>query len=488
MAYRNIIFDFGGVLVDLDKQRVLDEFRKLGFDAAPYIGLYAQGGLFAAHEKGDVDDDAFLGSIDCDATREEKVAAWCSMLTGVPLRRREAILRFGQTHRVFLLSNTNSLHWQMSLDKWWNADGHCLEDYFERAFLSFEMHQCKPGTEIFETAIREAGLNPAETLFIDDSSINCEAAASVGLQTLCATGDEWMGCVATIGHFDGVHTGHRFLIDRVREEACRRGLWSLLITFDRHPREVVAPDFVPQALTTPEEKKRLLYGMGVDQVEVLHFDEAMSQMSPRDFLSYIKEKLNVKVLLVGYDHHFGHSQGETVEDYKRYGKEVGIEVEAVPALPGEHVSSSAIRRLLATGDVERAAQLLGRPYSLSGIVVAGHQIGRQLGFPTANLTVAGQMLPACGVYAARCMGMPAVLNIGYRPTVNTSLSPDQTHEPCGTDGGGMTIEVHVPGFKGDLYGQALTVELLRYLRPECHFDSLEKLREQIAQDVCDARG
>ena len=322
---KNIIFDFGGVLLDLDVRGCVDAFAALGFDASPYVGTYGQGGVFEQHELGLITTEQFLDSIDCPATREAKRAAWESMLVDVPLRRREAVLRLRKKYRTFMLSNTNEVHWQQSLEHWWNVDGRTTADYFERIFLSCEMHMRKPSADIFATALAEAGLDPEETLFIDDSQRNCDTAASLGMHTLCATGDEWMQCTATVGHFDGVHLGHRYLIDRVKEVAGAQ--WSMLITFDRHPREVVAPQSVPGALTTLDDKLQLLHDTGVDEVAVLHFDEQMAAMSSCAFLYYIREQYAVRTLLVGHDHHFGHSaEGETIDDYRRYGRAVGIDV------------------------------------------------------------------------------------------------------------------------------------------------------------------
>ena len=243
--------------------------------------------------------------------------------------------------------------------------------------------------------------------------------------------------VATIGFFDGVHRGHQCLIRQVQDEALQRGMRSLIITFDRHPLAVFAPGAVPPLLTTTEEKMALLKATGIDDIYVLPFDKAMAALTAREFMQQVlKEQLGVKVLVIGYDHRFGRretidpatkSQGTIQEkdavegfaEYQGYGREMGIEVVLAKELEGEHVSSSEVRRALESGDVQRAAQLLGRSYTWTGRVVHGHEVGRQLGFPTANLVAVdrsaqgdashmkkgqetvGKMLPARGAYAVR---------------------------------------------------------------------------------------
>ena len=291
--------------------------------------------------------------------------------------------------------------------------------------------------------------------------------------------------VATIGFFDGVHRGHQCLIRQVRDEALRRGMRSLIITFDRHPREVFAPGDVPPLLTTAEEKMVLLKATGVDDIYVLPFDKTMAALTAREFMQQVlKEQLGVEVLVIGYDHRFGKPLsssprgGEGFLEYQEYGREMGIEVVQAQELEGEHVSSSVIRRALESGDVDRACHLLGRPYSWTGRVVHGHGIGHQLGFPTANLTTAdaGKMLPACGAYAVRVKServksekwAAGMLNIGQRPTLDN-----------GTD---TSIEVHLFDFHGDLYGQLLTLSFIARLREERRFDSEAELTEQLRRD------
>ncbi|MDO4995427.1 MAG: riboflavin kinase, partial [Bacteroidales bacterium] len=193
--------------------------------------------------------------------------------------------------------------------------------------------------------------------------------------------------VATIGFFDGVHCGHRFLIRQVREEALRRGMRSMIVTFTRHPARVLRPEAELHLLTTTDEKMRLLRETGIDDVQMLPFTPQLAALSARDFMERVlRDRFNVRVLVIGYDHRFGHNRAEGFEDYVKVGCEIGMDVVQARELDGgQHVSSSAIRHALAEGRVEDAAAMLGRPYSLGGTVVRGHHVGTDLGFPTANL-------------------------------------------------------------------------------------------------------
>ena len=285
---------------------------------------------------------------------------------------------------------------------------------------------------------------------------------------------------ATIGFFDGVHCGHQYLIDEVKRLAQARGLKSMVIPFDQHPRQVLQADYVPQLLTTTQEKVQLLQGLGVDHVEVLHFTPEMAALSAQQFMQQVlKERLGVRLLLIGYDHRFGHNRAEGFEQYVQYGREMGIDVvqnTAYTSPDGIRVSSSVV---LTEGDVALAARCLGRPYQLQGTVAHGFAEGRKMGFPTANLDVSGLplLIPARGVYAVRvgfgneaCV-RPAMLNIGQRPTFGGLLT---------------TIEAHVFHFNADVYGQPMRVAFVDRLRQEQRFDSVEALERQLADDQCAA--
>lgn len=282
---------------------------------------------------------------------------------------------------------------------------------------------------------------------------------------------------ATIGFFDGVHRGHQFVIGRLRDLAREAGLQSAVITFDRHPRQVVHPDYVPQLITPTPEKLRLLARTGADRVEVLAFDTAMSQLTAREFMRRVLlGRFGVRRLLIGYDNRFGHNRAEGFAEYAAYGREMGIEViENTPVdVDGMRVSSSLVRRLIAGGDVAEAARCLGRAFCMEGCVEHGFQEGRQLGFPTANIAPAcsEQIVPKTGVYAVRASigggpWLPAMMNVGTNPTFGRDR---------------LTLEAHIIGFDGDIYGRTVRTEYVCRMRDERRFDSIEQLRCQLATD------
>ena len=285
--------------------------------------------------------------------------------------------------------------------------------------------------------------------------------------------------VATIGFFDGVHRGHQYLIGQLRREASALGLGSMLVTFDRHPRQVLHADYVPSLLSTLDEKVELLRQTQVDEVHVLHFTPEMASMDAQQFMrEVLADELHVAVLLMGYDHRFGRGGG-TFPEYCAWGREAGIQVMLASALPGEKVSSSVIRRLLSQGDVTGADELLGRPYRLTGMVRGGHRVGRLLGFPTANISLpAGKLIPAGGVYAVRVQ-LPdgewraGMLNIGHRPTLH--------------NGENVSVEVNILDFEGDLYNKEISVDFVGRLRDEQAFPSLDDLRRQLSRDKMEVR-
>lgn len=285
--------------------------------------------------------------------------------------------------------------------------------------------------------------------------------------------------VATIGFFDGVHRGHRFLINNVVKEAASRGLLSTVVTFDRHPRQVLGSDFQPRLLSTNEEKMLLLSKTGVERCVMLPFSEQMAQMTACDFMKKIlRDRLGVQVLIIGYDNRFGHNRSEGFDDYVRYGREMGIEVMSAQSflLHGINVSSSVIRSFLQEGEIEMAENCLGYPYFFTGKVVKGFRVGHELGFPTANIEQDNmlKMIPSPGVYAVkvRIEGTVelkhAMMNIGTRPTFN------------GTQ---QTLEVHILNFNDDIYGKMISVAFVHKLRNERQFPSKEALSEQLVKDA-----
>lgn len=284
--------------------------------------------------------------------------------------------------------------------------------------------------------------------------------------------------VATVGFFDGVHAGHRFLIDQVKQLATEKNLQSAVITFKEHPRKTLQSDFMPELLSLYSEKIKQLATTGIDLCVSMDFTPEISQMSAREFIqSILKECLNVSILVVGYDHRFGRNREEGYYDYKKYGEEVGMEVvQAQEFNPILHISSSHIRKLLECGEVEKAAQLLTYNYSLSGIVVEGFKIGRTIGYPTANIEIPNpeKIVPANGIYAvwvsieAHSEKYKGMLYIGNRPTLHND--------------GRRTIEVNILDFDEDLYSKNITLEFVAFVRGDHHFASITELREQISRD------
>lgn len=287
-------------------------------------------------------------------------------------------------------------------------------------------------------------------------------------------------CVATIGFFDGVHRGHCFLIEQVRQIAAAQGMRSALITFPVHPRKVMNRDFQPELLTTRDEKLTLLAATGVDYCMMLDFTPDVSRLTAREFMTNIlKERYNVHTLVIGYDHRFGHNRSEGFEDYCRYGEAVGIRVVRAEAclVNDIRVSSSVVRNFLSQGRVEEANRCLGYDYFLDGTVVSGYQVGRKIGFPTANLRVddPDKLVPIDGVYAVRVIfdgkTHNGMLSIGNRPTIG--------------NGPERSIEVNIFDFHSDIYDKFIRLSFVHYLRPQLKFDTIDELVEQIRQDRSD---
>ena len=282
--------------------------------------------------------------------------------------------------------------------------------------------------------------------------------------------------VATIGFFDGVHLGHRHLINQVKMAAVLNGWCSSIITFPVHPRQVIQSDYQPQLLSSPEGKIELLASTGIDNCILLPFTQELSRLTAWEFMQLLYDKYKVRMLVIGYDHRFGHNRAETFEDYCRYGRELGIHIMQATAYTQEQdkVSSSAIRRALLSGDVMTAQKYLGYNYFLEGTVVSGYQVGRKIGFPTANLRVdfPNKLIPSIGVYAVRVhvagQQWKGMLSIGYRPTLN--------------NGNDLSIEVHILDFEGDIYHQKMRIEFIQFLRSEMKFDSIDELVLQIQKD------
>lgn len=295
---------------------------------------------------------------------------------------------------------------------------------------------------------------------------------------------EFRAPVVTLGVFDGVHRGHRRLLDRAREIAASIGGEVVVVTFHVHPRAVTTGK-APPLVTSLPHRLLLLERAGVDATVVLHFDEALRDLSAEDFVEEILvARIGVRALVLGHDSHFGKDRRGDFELASRLLAPRGIPVERVEPVrmpDGRIVSSSEIRSAVARHELALSEDLLGRPPALFGTVVRGDGRGRTLGFPTANLDLGGELRPSRGVYGASLAidgrTWPAVVNIGGRPTFHP--------EGDAAD----TVEVHVIGFSGDLYGRSLEVRMFGRLRDERRFSGAEELRAQIARDVadCEAR-
>lgn len=294
-------------------------------------------------------------------------------------------------------------------------------------------------------------------------------------------GDLPRGTVATIGNFDGVHRGQQAVISRVVARAREAGLVSLVVTFEPHPLAVLAPERAPLRLTTPEEKIRLLEGCGLDAAAVVHFTPELAATPARDFAeSLLFERLDVRELYVGADFSFGRGREGDLDLLAELARGSGRLVTGIEPVEeeGEKVSSTRIREAIAAGEVATAARLLGRPYAVEGTVVHGDGRGRTLGWPTANLECASELLPGFGVYETRLAVeggqlRPSITNVGLRPTVHDDTRP--------------TVETHVLDFGGDLYGRLVEVFFLDRLRGERRFSSLAELGDQIGRDVAEVR-
>ena len=283
----------------------------------------------------------------------------------------------------------------------------------------------------------------------------------------------------TIGVFDGVHRGHLYLLGVLRERAAMRGLAAGVITLHPHPALVLNPRASIAYLTSLEERVRLLRQGGVDFVLPLTFTPKVARLSAEEFDAALRERLQMRFLLVGPDFALGRGRTGDAAALSKIGEKMGFEVEPLTPLVenGLVVSSSAIRAALEAGDVDTVNRLLGRPFSLHGPVVRGVERGRIIGFPTANVAIgSGLALPPFGVYVTHASvdgaGYASVTNIGRRPTF---------------DNGERTVEVHIMDFERDLYGKEIRVDVLKRLRGEVRFDDAEALSEQIRKDVAEAR-
>lgn len=287
------------------------------------------------------------------------------------------------------------------------------------------------------------------------------------------------GCVVTIGTYDGIHLGHQALLRRLKEHATQLTAPTVVLTFEPTPREYLAPEAPPARLTSLRERWRILSGMGLDGLLLLRFGEGLRNLTGEAFAGLLAQDLGARMVVVGHDFRFGRNGEATASMLADVGKRLGFAVDVVPPVmfDGERVSSSGVRDALWRGDFALATRRLGRPYTMRGRVVHGQRLGRDLGFPTANLRIERRRTPLQGIFAVRVYGIEAiplrgVASLGTRPTV----------------GGVQTLlEVHVFDFSSDLYGREIEVEFVAKLRDEENYPTLDALVEQIHRDAAQAR-
>jgi len=287
-------------------------------------------------------------------------------------------------------------------------------------------------------------------------------------------------CLA-IGFFDGVHLGHQQIIRQTIADARQHNAIALVLTFDRHPNSVVAPGRVPPLIYSLPQKLRAIGSLGADHLLLVSFDKKFSEQSGETFVrGLVRDLGSIQSICVGANFIFGHKRSGDVALLKRLGSEIGFSVHGLSAvsLDGRVVSSTRIRETIRAGRVDAASQMLGRPYAIAGLVIEGEKLGRQLGFPTANLDAAGLVLPPNGVYAGlttlkkKCYRV--ALNIGFRPTM-VSARPE------------LRVEAHLLDFSGGLYGLELEIEIGEKLRDERKYASPMELQAQIARDIAAMR-
>lgn len=288
---------------------------------------------------------------------------------------------------------------------------------------------------------------------------------------------EELPIVASIGFFDGVHLGHKYLIEQIKKIAAENDCESAVITFTEHPQKVLESSFSPYLLTTSKEKMELLKKTGLDYCIPLPFTKELASYSAYKFMDEILKKLyNTHTLIIGYDHRFGSNRSEGFEEYVEYGKQLGINVIQIDEYADTYVSSSKIRKFLADGKIESANKLLGYNYRITGKVVHGLNMANTLGYPTANIQLEekdkDKMIPLCGVYVARIFvdnkAYNGMLYIGRRPTM--------------LNNGGVTIEANIFDFEGDLYDKIISVELLKFVRADTKFENQALIKLQIDKD------
>jgi riboflavin kinase / FMN adenylyltransferase len=284
-----------------------------------------------------------------------------------------------------------------------------------------------------------------------------------------------------IGVFDGVHLGHRAVISTSAEHAQAANGTPVVVTFDPHPEKVLRPKAAPHLLTATPHKIALIRDLWVDHLLIITFDKQFATTEPEDFVQQlVKHSKPLREICVGHEWSFGRNRRGNLELLKKLGAQFNFDVVGIPpvTINGELISSTTIRQALEAGDLTKAAQMLGRQYTILGTVVRGDDLGKKIGFPTANLSAHNEQFPPDGVYLAEAkldtVTYPSVVNLGYRPTVSTRKSQ-------------RTLEIHLLDFNRDIYGEDLEVRFIRYLRPEKKFENIDALVRQIEADVKQAR-
>ncbi len=288
--------------------------------------------------------------------------------------------------------------------------------------------------------------------------------------------------VITIGTFDGVHKGHQKILSAVKNKALQTDGESIVITFHPHPRKLLFPDQQLQLLTPLEEKILLLQEEGIHHIVVVPFTKAFSALSAKEYVAeFLVAQFHPQCIVIGYDHHFGNDRSGNIELLHSLKNELNFEVEELPAqlIQEAAISSTKIRKSLSDGDVQAAAEMLGRNYSLQGTVVKGAQLGRTIGYPTANILPHSedQLIPADGVYAVKVLHendwLDGMMNIGFKPSVSSAKM--------------RTLEVHLFDFDADIYNHSLEIHFIKRLRAEQKFDSLQSLQNQLEKDAMAAK-
>ena len=290
------------------------------------------------------------------------------------------------------------------------------------------------------------------------------------------------GCVATVGAYDGVHRGHQAILKEVKAQSARSGLPSSVFSFEPMPKEYLRPTDPPARLSRFREKFKLLDELGINEFYCPRFDESIRQLDPETFIrQLLVDGLAVRHLVVGDDFKFAAQRAGTIDQLRLAGKKHNFDVSVVPSVfdNGERISSTAVRQALADGDLDKARTMLGRPYMMSGRVVHGHQLGRALGFPTANIPVKRRRTATMGMFAVRIRGLTegtlqGVANLGTRPTVG--------------GGGEALLEVFIFNFDRDIYGKYLDIDFVARLRDELKFPDLDSMIVQMHKDVAQAKG